>query len=274
MVSTRRQVRAKQPQPQQHHQQENDPVTPKKKATPKKNLVTAAKPLKSPDLYYPSAKQTSAVLAGDNESVSSDTSSSSARPGIPFFVQKQLAHDIEASGGINAFKKGNEHALAALCNKTPDVYGKRADKLREQLRKKVNRWSALARDGLYTDKVLNKFGVKSWATLSAERRQLGKKNQSAATWNELLPSSDSSSESSGSDSEESRESSSSDKSVKTDKTPSTRQKRTEEVESYPPSIVQTRTEVKMSVRSPSNPLPRNTSKYQSCSLLLLLVFLL
>jgi outer membrane biosynthesis protein TonB len=145
MVSTRHQVESK--QPQQHHQQQENPVTPKKKKTPKKksstpqpssatktkNLVTTTKPLKSPDLRSQSAKKTSAVLVGDNNSILSDTSSSSTRPGIPFFVQKQLAHDIEASGGINAFKKGNEHALAALCNKAPYVYGKCGDRLQEQL---------------------------------------------------------------------------------------------------------------------------------------------
>jgi hypothetical protein len=96
-----------------------------------KNLGTTTKSLKSPDLCSPlSVKKASAVLAGeDNNSISSDTSSSSTWPGIPFFVQKQLAHNIEASGGINAFKKGNEHALAALCNMACDVYGKRGDRL-------------------------------------------------------------------------------------------------------------------------------------------------
>jgi hypothetical protein len=139
--------------------------------------------------------------------------------------------------------------------------------LREQLQKKVYRWSVLAKDGLYTDKILNRFEVKSWATLSAERRTSAKKLIGDS-------SSDSSSESSGSDSEESKESLSDKVSVVSDKTPSHHQERTEQEESRPPTIVETRTaEVEMSVRSPSKPLPRNTSEYttlaalHSCSLL-------
>ena len=242
MVNTGRQVKAKQPQRQRENNQVTPPRPPRPSSAAKaKNLVAAAKPLKSPDLHSPVAKQTSAaVLAEDDDSVSSDTSSSSTRPGIPFYVQKQLAHDIEASGGINTFKKGNEQTLAALCNKAPDVYGKRGDRLREQLRKKVYRWSVLAKDGLYTDKILNRFGVKSWATLSAERRaSANKRTKQSTSENELLLAS--SSDSSGSDSEESSESSSNKipKAVVSNKTPS-RQERTEE-ETHPPTIVETRT---------------------------------
>jgi hypothetical protein len=108
------------------------------------------------------------VLAGNDDSVLSDTNSSSTWPDIPFFVQKGLAHNIEASGSINTLKKCNEHALAALGNKAPVIYGKCGDRLQEQLQKKVYWWSVLAKDGLYTDKVLHRFGVKSWATLNTK----------------------------------------------------------------------------------------------------------
>jgi hypothetical protein len=85
--------------------------------------------LKSPDFHSLSAKKIYDVLAGYDDSISSDTSSLSTQPGIQFYMQKQLSHGIEASGGINAFKKSNGQTLAALCNKVPDVYGKRGDGL-------------------------------------------------------------------------------------------------------------------------------------------------
>jgi hypothetical protein len=216
VASTRYKVKGK--GAQQHHQQEeNDLGTPKKKAAPpKKNASTPrpsfaaktknlVKPLKSPDLPSLSAKKASAVCdAGEDDDHSlsrSDNSDSSARPGIAFCVQKQPANAIEASGGINTFKMGNEHALATLCNKAPKICGKRGDSLRETFAKKVCWWSALSEDGLHTDKMLNRFEEKS--------------------------------------------------------------------------RVETSTGVKMQgARSPSKPLPRNTCKQHSCSLLLLLAFLL
>ena len=138
-----------------------------------RNRVSAAKPPKSPELVSPRKKPPIASGAGDDSSLHSggsvgSGSSTASRPGIPLHIQKQLASDIEAAGGIAAFKpdpRGTEQAVSKLCDERIEVYGARGGKLREKIRKKVWYWRKLHQDGKYAEQVLNRLGVKSAANL-------------------------------------------------------------------------------------------------------------
>jgi len=104
----------------------------------------------------------------DDTSVVTNTSSSSTSSGcgLPLHIQKQLASDIEASGGIKAFDGNQNHQLISrLCNQREELYGKRGDNQRLTIQKKVYRWVLHHRKGEYTEKVLNRFGVSSFANL-------------------------------------------------------------------------------------------------------------
>lgn len=72
---------------------------------------------------------------------------------IPYHVQKQLAQDIEDFGGIQTVAKGQCQILCQICNRRPEVYGKRGDPLRKSLSNKVNRWRLLSKKE-YRKKVL------------------------------------------------------------------------------------------------------------------------
>jgi hypothetical protein len=71
---------------------------------------------------------------------SSDTSQSSQRQKLPPHVLAALVADIQASGGISAFHLQQTQRVAHICDSKPEIYGRRGDKLREKIRKKVNRW--------------------------------------------------------------------------------------------------------------------------------------
>jgi hypothetical protein len=140
-----------------------------------KNRVSAVKPAKSPDLKSPTKRLLTLASGTDGDdslsvsggSVRSDSSTASSR-GIPLHIQKQLAFDIEAAGGIAAFKadpEGTEQAVSKLCEARSEIYGARGGPLREKIRKKVWYWRQLHKKGQYIEKVLNNFGVKSAANL-------------------------------------------------------------------------------------------------------------
>lgn len=166
-----------------------EPTTPSSR---KKNLVTVKKPWKSPS-FLPPPKTVAFAQGNDDSSQTSDASSTASRPGISYHVQKQLTYNIEHSGGIQAFLgKNNEQGISNLCNNRADeLFGKRGDKLRIQISKKVYRWGVLHTQGLYTDKILNRHSIKSWATLQAEKR-----NQSNKVASDLSSSGDFDSDSS------------------------------------------------------------------------------
>jgi hypothetical protein len=154
-----------------------------------KNRVLPAKPHRRP--VAPAAAAAAAAARAEGTGNTSDSSSASVggtttttssgvRPGLPRWVQKQFASDIEANGGIASFKTAeerNEQVLARLCNTNVEVYGKKGDTRRVQLRKKLYRWKKLHEEGLYAEKVLNRLGVKSAATLRDEEKRTGKKPQ-------------------------------------------------------------------------------------------------
>jgi hypothetical protein len=136
-----------------------------------KNRVVAARPPKTP---APPSSAAHSKQDSDSESVVSVASSaSSQRSGLPIFVQKQLAQDIEEAGGIKVFKENSSHLLSGLCNDNEDVYGKRGDPIRRKITKKVTTWKLLNEAG-YVDKVLNRLGVKSAATLFFESHNTNK----------------------------------------------------------------------------------------------------
>lgn len=156
---------------------------PTKRSAPKaKNRVAPAKPPRRPVAPAAAARAEGTGDRSDSSSASQSgtttTTGSGLRPGLPIWVQKQFASDIEASGGIASFKteeEKNEQVLARLCDTNVSAYGAKGDPRREQLRKKLYRWKKLHEDGYYADKVLNRLGVKSAANLRDEEKRTGKK---------------------------------------------------------------------------------------------------
>jgi hypothetical protein len=155
----------------------------------KKKLPTKTKlPPKSPDFVSPQRPSPS-IRSRDKEdpsvaspSVHSTGSSGSARRSeLPHCLLKQLAHDIEAFGGIESFKgTGSAQVLSKLCNQREDQYGKRGDSLREKITKKVFRWKELDDQNLYVESVLNRFGARSFQnqTRYQEKDPVGSRQKS------------------------------------------------------------------------------------------------
>jgi hypothetical protein len=99
---------------------------------------------------------------GSAVNYSSDNSGKSvSREKLPFNIQKALVFDIQSSGGIVVFALiGQEgvQAVASLCDKRKDTFGRRGDPLREKIRKKVWAWSKnYLKDPKSWGKVLAKF---------------------------------------------------------------------------------------------------------------------
>ena len=80
---------------------------------------------------------------------------------VPLHVEKQLAEDIESTGGIKAYI-GGHHLLARIVfDNNKELYGGPGDLLRRKLTKKVTAWKKYHEEGRYEQKVLSKFGVKA-----------------------------------------------------------------------------------------------------------------
>jgi hypothetical protein len=162
----------------------------------KKNRVVAARPPKTP---APPSSAGAHSRDSDSESVFSEAgSASSLRSALPIFIQKQLAQDIEEAGGIKVFKENSggtaNQLLSGLCNDNKDIYGKRGDKIRARITKKVITWKGLDK-AEYIDKVLNRLGVKSSATLEFEQKNTNKvKYSKKVTLHQQLSDDDSSSD--------------------------------------------------------------------------------
>jgi hypothetical protein len=95
--------------------------------------------------------------------------SSRSRAGLLLHIQKQLAKDIKASGGIKVFI-GSNHKLCDLLANRKYFYGKQADKIQTAISKKVYCWQLLDSDGQYIEKVLNRFKISSAAIQKAKER--------------------------------------------------------------------------------------------------------
>ena len=117
---------------------------------------------KSPTASAKKPNTRSSIVGSPSGSVVSAASSSTAgsRPGIPKYIQKQLAIDVEASGGVKSLQggKGKGLPIAKLCDLDIDTYGPRGGPLRSQISNKINRWKALSKDE-YKARVILKFGV-------------------------------------------------------------------------------------------------------------------
>jgi hypothetical protein len=144
----------------------------KSKGSQQNNRPPTSPPLRSPPPS--SAKKTTLSSAAlEDQSVASPSitvSSARSRASLSLHVQKQLAKDIEASGGIKLYL-GSEHNLCELLANREELYGKRADKIRRAISKKVYRWKLLDRDGQYVEKVLNRFKISSAAIKKLEERE-------------------------------------------------------------------------------------------------------
>jgi hypothetical protein len=155
-----------------------EPTTPPKRpssAGKGKNRLPA--PTASPGLYFPPAPSPSdpQVDVNDLASVTSNvSSSSSASFRFPHSILKELAQDIEESGGFQKFlldQAEDQLTIRALCNKKTHIYGKRDDPLRKRIRKKISYRKGLHLQDDYLEKVLNKYQVKSWANLQYDKKQ-------------------------------------------------------------------------------------------------------
>lgn len=101
-------------------------------------------------------------VAGTPSSVGSTSSSTvGSRPGLPNFVVKQLATDIQRECGGPKQLKGPK-ALQKLLdrNNSPDgaLYGPVGSSLRTQISNKVNKWKLFTKDE-WRSKVLLKLGI-------------------------------------------------------------------------------------------------------------------
>jgi hypothetical protein len=141
-----------------------------RKGSQPNNRPRTSPPLRSPPT---SARRATSPSAPEDQSVASPSvttvSSSRSRAGLSLHVQTQLAKDIEASGGIKVFI-GTEHKLCDLLSTREEIYGRRADKIRTAISKKVYRWQLLDRKGQYVENVLNRFKISSSAVQKAEER--------------------------------------------------------------------------------------------------------
>jgi hypothetical protein len=106
---------------------------------------------------------------GEEDSQVSYQSSSTAtaqRRALPIHVQKALAEEIEANGGLSSFAGSDNQRFAALLNSKVDEqgnpFGQRGDSIRRVLQQKLYGWKQLQKDGLYEEKVLNILGVQSF----------------------------------------------------------------------------------------------------------------
>jgi hypothetical protein len=135
-----------------------------------RNKVVPSTP---PAAKYPPSTPDSVADESSVSSLGSYISSTDGqhRAGLPLFLQKQLAIDIEKAGGIkNLTTETVTHTLCRLLDQRPDVYGKQGDSKRSQIQKKVWSWKQLHKEGKYIEKVLNRFQVKSFDTLQFEER--------------------------------------------------------------------------------------------------------
>jgi hypothetical protein len=270
-------------------------------STKKRSLHDNNRPLTSSPLRSPPAGAVRSTVhqgssAPEDQSVASPSvtsvSSSRSRAGLSLHIQKQLATDIEAAGGIKVFI-GSEHKLSEVLTNREELHGKRADLIRTAISKKVYRWQLLDRDGACVEKVLNRFKISSHAVRQAEEREtlkttIKKQQQQTKTKRQNLSGNLSlaSSSSSGSSSDSSSSSSSSIGKVAasapklppvvdfpprfidapTSKTTATEAKqRTPKLkklfaESFPPPVEANMSRAASSPRSPSIPLPRDTGE--------------
>lgn len=193
MVSTRRGSQsstADESTPRKAAEKKQAPKTPRgtpakrtSSAAKTKNKVAATRTPLSPDLQSPVAAARARTGEASVTSSGGSTASNNRRPGLAFHVQKQLAADIEGTGGIKRLisedSASTDQSLARLLDQRTDVYGKRATPLRKQIQNYVCRWKKKYNDGTYEADVLNRFQVLSFANLKKAGKQAATKPKPA-----------------------------------------------------------------------------------------------
>lgn len=124
--------------------------------TSKQSLSSSAS--KEPAPKTPVKRKQSKQTTPSTSLLSGGSQSSTSRRGLPYHVLLSLALDIEAQGGIKAFKAKGGKKLQKLCDTNPDVYGRVGDNIRRQIGNKVDKWGKFS-EKEYISNVLVKFGV-------------------------------------------------------------------------------------------------------------------
>lgn len=108
-----------------------------------------------------SARKKKSSTPTSAESVGSVSTGGRKRNPLKINIQVQLAEDIEAAGGIDAFQKETQgQALRKLCDKRKKTCGDAGDPLRKRIANKVTKWKELSKAD-YLEKALLRFNVKS-----------------------------------------------------------------------------------------------------------------
>ena len=96
-----------------------------------------------------------------------DGTTSSKRPGLDPFTQKELANLLEENGGIKAFIDAPDHRLSKLLNEDQDTFGKKGSTLRTHIGQHYSRWIQYYKKGQCTEKALTRFQLQT----SAQRKK-------------------------------------------------------------------------------------------------------
>ena len=239
-----------------------------KRSANNNNRPPTSPPLRSPPAgaagrtvhqEHPSAPEDQSVASPSAASVSSSRS----RAGLSLHMQKQLARDIEAAGGIKVFIGKGEHKLCELLNKREELYGKRADPIRSIIGKKVCRWQLLENQGQHVEKVLNRFKISSYFMQQAEARDKLKttiKKQQQKTNAKRKNLGENSSFASSSSSGSSSDSSSSSSNTTIGKKVAASAQKLPPVEDFPPLFIEAPTAKTTAIEAKqSTPKPKNLS---------------
>jgi hypothetical protein len=117
-------------------------------------------------------------MDGRSVSSSNTTASFQRRERRPWNIQKLLAQDIEIHGGIKHFTsvdgKNGDQRFSKLLNKRdpihpsdpPNPYGTRGDSIRKKLRKKLEHWIYLHKEGRYITEILNPWLIEKYPSSS------------------------------------------------------------------------------------------------------------
>ncbi|CAB9530957.1 hypothetical protein SEMRO_3138_G344360.1 [Seminavis robusta] len=133
----------------------------------RKSSRASTKPPRTPTQGKGTRTPRSSQKGGDESDVDSQVSRGSGSTGtrqrLPLWIEKQLAEDIEAQGGIFGFDTGKAQGLSELCDYRsqdlgqPEFYGHRGSDQRRKISQKITKWKRLDQ-GQYLEK-LSVLGV-------------------------------------------------------------------------------------------------------------------
>ena len=149
-------------------------TTNRRQRTPPRPKAAETKPT-TPPRHPRSGSGRGAVSssAASGSSVASTASSTaSTRRGLPLFVIKTLATDIQReTNGKGPTALQGPKALQKLCDKKKKIYGETGSTSRRQISNLVDKWKAFPKDK-YNSRVLLKFGVAVHPEAASEQEQL------------------------------------------------------------------------------------------------------